>query len=148
MNMPGFAAPASLYRTSATYYGSLTAATTTQGRITAQFDWCGLKCEAQYAGCVYGCTHTGPGAVICAAACVWKTAKCFGDCDSSPPPCINPTSCTSMFECCQDHFCIDRQCIPCGRSRQTRCSGPGGTPCCTGYHCCGIGCYPDSMQCP
>lgn len=144
--IPGYRADFSLFQSDFSYYSAKSAGQSSNTVVPQ--GWCEWKCQLTYFACAAGCVGTGPAAPLCAAACLVKNADCFDKCGSNPPPCVNPRSCNSMFDCCQDHFCISSRCVHCNKSRTGRCSGPGSTPCCTGYHCCGNGCYPRSMQCP
>src|SRR5687767_10971494 len=141
MKMPGFVAELSLFQTIENYSQGVNSVSPSSTKVIAQSWWCEPLCQATFIACGAACT--GPWAPVCAAGCFAAFVKCVEKCEGDgPPPCINPTSCTSASQCCANHFCMNNKCVNCGKTPATRCSGPSGTPCCSGYHCCGIGCYP------
>jgi hypothetical protein len=138
MNIPGFYAEASLYRTSGRYYMD-GAHIHDSGRIyPAQQQWCPPHCVT---ACEAACQHDGLSKSVCARL-------CLSDCTFYGAPI--PLSCSPCVQSVQT-------CIVCGGETITRscCDKPCGPHCCppfcctAGKKCCddGSGCCLDDQLC-
>jgi hypothetical protein len=137
MNIPGFYAEASLYRTSGRYYMG-GAHIQDSGRIhPAQQQWCPPRCVT---ACEAACQHDGLSKSVCARL-------CLSDCTFYGA--AIPLSCSPCVQSVQT-------CIVCGGETITRscCETPCGPHCCppfccSGKKCCddGHGCCPDDQLC-
>jgi hypothetical protein len=131
MNVPGFAAEASLYRTRQAYHGSNLAADVAQvgGVVPSQIcgQDCYLACASVAGACGIGCftslltpgTFVFPeGAGVLLAACLslvcgFSLGGCLLNCPPCPPPKPGPggqpdctsTGCPGNLECCD---CLDQ----------------------------------------
>jgi|RhiMetdeSRZDD1v2_1073273.scaffolds.fasta_scaffold115536_3 hypothetical protein len=132
MNMPGFNAEASVYRTRVRYssYRGVTPVRDSRIIFPAQ-QYCPDKCVSE---CTHGCRADGLSQDDC-------DALCSVECDAYGSGL--PLSCGP----CVDYV---QTCIYCGRGPDTRSCGLascGGVTCSPGAHCCGPHCCPPTC-CP
>lgn len=78
MNMPGFTAETSLYKTHA-HYRLIGGLVRGSGVVPQQSD-CEIACGVADAACLIGCIASGPFYPLCASACTVATVICLGGC--------------------------------------------------------------------
>jgi hypothetical protein len=130
MALPGYAAEASLYRTSRSYRGASGLADDSSLAVVAQQISCEASCAIRWQLCNIGCAvGTGPLVLLCLAACGASLGFCLGGCPSGGG------GGGGVPQCC-----------PPGRT--CRCGGrcvtnPNGTISCVGGQC-----LTPNQQCP
>jgi hypothetical protein len=150
MNMPGFHAEASVYRTRAPYYGGATRVQDSRSIYPAQQDFCPPWCMYN---CMHGCRADGLSESQCGELCSLDCGAYGTGKPLSCGPCVNNVqTCTYC-----GGYTDTRSCglVSCGGqlcSPGAQCCGPHCCPpfCCPpGTHCCsdGHGCCPQGQVC-
>ena len=158
MDMPGFAAEASLYKAAQLYRGHSGASRVGAALsvIAQQFpncdDWCNIDLSIAIAGCTAAATIiaggtggvlAGPAAaayILCLGTASGKAVECHARCPpSSPPPPPITGQCPTGKLCCDSPVC--NVCVPPGHA----------CPCRANQHCCDPadssgGCNPGGCQ--
>jgi hypothetical protein len=106
MAIPGYAAVASLYKTTRLYRGCSGVAGVEAGpNVVAQQIDCETGCALRWQLCNIGCAiSTGPLVPLCLAACGASLAICLNGCPpsgGSPPPPPPPGECPRGRRCCE-----------------------------------------------
>ena len=138
MNLPGFSAESSLYRTRGHYY---TVGVCNRMVDTVQPQGCDPN---RLRGCLDDCGNPEIDNPHIAAQCRFRCYTAFGHCFPPPPPPPPPPNCGPFFcppgfECCGGRGC-------CRPGEHCDCGNMGCCP--DGTHCCGgRGCCPDGTHC-
>lgn len=127
MNVPGFTAESSVYKTRAIYHGTYRNPQNDGFGVAAQeFLDCWSMCNLKATICSGGCIASGGWlAPFCLIGCAIANYSCTSDCNSNENGHTPPS-------------CSTRYCPPLG---EQDCCHPD-------YHCCEGHCYPDYMDCP